>query len=106
MTWNDLLRYTVARARRRNRIVCPELSVTSVLDLLARNLLHCLTVADEYRADYEDEKLKDAAVSRLQKVAQDSMKAVFDHVQQEMEALEEPCLLCAYPDECRALRKS
>lgn len=104
MRWNDLLTYTVARSRRRNRIVCSDVSVSSVLDLLSQRLLHCLTVADECRVEYRNDR--DKTIEKLQKVAREATRSAFEHVRHEMKKQHEPCLFCPHPDVCQALKTS
>lgn len=49
LTWNDLLRFGGARARRRDRALCPGIQATTIFDLIHRRIIQCLTVAHDAR---------------------------------------------------------
>ncbi len=75
MSWDTLFLCAAAKARRRDRAVPPDVSVSELSAVVHRQVLHCLTLAD-----MERQKGSGANVSTLTEAARRAVFAVLDHV--------------------------
>jgi len=101
LTWHDLLKFSGARGRRRDRTICSAIHVSAVSECIFGQLMRCLSAAETFR----DESL-------ITKIATDSVKTIIEHVVQEMKQAREGskehehCVLCPHCEECTRVFKN
>jgi KaiC/GvpD/RAD55 family RecA-like ATPase len=107
LTWNNLLLFGGARARRRDRTLCPGILAATVFDAIHRHVLQCLTLANSWRGlpDTVTAATADAwpveAVYDVFKGIHEAMQSMAVRSQTSATAKAQPCVSCPHPEKCR-----
>jgi KaiC/GvpD/RAD55 family RecA-like ATPase len=100
LTWNDLLLFGGARARRRDRTLCPGIKAAPVFDTISRQVLQCLTLAKSWRDMKEaGQKLN---LKTMNGSATEAVREIFKGAVTAMKAMNGRCASCTYAG-CEAL---
>ncbi len=102
ISWRNFHKFAAARSRRRERIVCPFMSVSLVLETLTQGMFHCLSVAEQRREAYRHSK--EDVVQEMQTLARNAARKVFAQVEAEMRNADKdnpPCVMCFRNRKCR-----
>jgi hypothetical protein len=85
LTWNDLLLFGGARARRRDRTLCHGINAEPVFNAIHRHVLQCLTVAKSWREVMADTKeWSDEDLKKLNQSAEAAVREIFESVAKTM----------------------
>ncbi|NQV27107.1 MAG: AAA family ATPase [Rhodopirellula sp.] len=105
VSWNQLLEYTVARARRRERVVCYELQLALVMDVMNQKLHDVLATAAALQSQYVTATKKDVAINMMQTKAKNAAEEILSYVMSQMRSstVSLPCLLCRHPEQCQKI---
>jgi len=111
MRWNELLRFSGARARRRDRTTCPDIQVSKAFEVIHPGMMHCLRVAEEQRLRYQKDTTRPDALKKMRDVAQDVVAHLFRQVGEAMRDAKPSlpgqllCFACPARESCTAIRK-